>query len=133
MDKHVQLLIVEDEFIIASSIQRMVESIPGLQGSIVSNGQGALDFMRTRGADIVLMDIGLPGSMNGLKTALRIRSLSGAPILFMSGYSDEETRRQVAEISNSIFVNKPVSQLDLRAQLEKLIEGLGNSSGPLLL
>ena len=86
-----QILIVEDENIVALSIQRRLKKL-GYEGLlIVSTGEDAvLQAEKTR-PDLVLMDIRLEGEMDGIEAAEKIRALFNIPVVYLTAYSDETT------------------------------------------
>lgn len=118
----IDVLIVEDEFIIASAIRASLLSIPGFQAEIVSTGSAALKRLHKSLPHIVLMDIGLSGDQDGLQTAGMIRNFSNVPILFLSGYSDNETKQRVKNIKYSKLISKPATQNDIKSELLGLLE-----------
>jgi DNA-binding NarL/FixJ family response regulator len=69
--------------------------------------------------DVILMDIRLPGAMDGIETAQSIRACCQVPIIFMSGYSDAETVARVGQIDLAFLLEKPVfsGQLDQAIKL----------------
>jgi DNA-binding NarL/FixJ family response regulator len=64
------------------------------------------------------MDVHLAGKMDGLQTATAIRLFSKANIIVVTGYEDEELRKEVEELKSSAFIIKPVSINDILEIIE---------------
>jgi CheY-like chemotaxis protein len=63
--------------------------------------------------DAVLMDIRINGEMDGIETAQRIREFSDAPIIFLTGNSDDGTLERAKLTARSGYLIKPIRQEDL--------------------
>ncbi len=87
----VRVLIVEDEVINAMAL---AEVIPGWGCAVVdmvTSGEDAIRVAESASPDIVLMDISIHGSIDGIGAAREIIGRLGIPVIFMTGYDDEET------------------------------------------
>jgi len=112
--KEVRVLIVEDEFLIAMQVQGVLGQSGYDVCDLVSTGAEAIAYVKARPPDVILMDIRLPGEIDGIEAAQAIRTCCQVPIIFMSGYSDAETVAQVEQIDFAFLLEKPVfsGQLD---------------------
>lgn len=116
-----RVLIVEDERIIAmatsASLRRMGCEVVGT----AATGQQAIDYAADRRPDLVLMDIMLQGTMNGIEAARQIRfKLPHLPIIYCTAFTDAGTRAQAAQTNPRAFMGKPLDY----AVLKDLIDGL---------
>jgi CheY-like chemotaxis protein len=103
------ILLVEDEAIIALDLGRKLRQA-GYQviGTAATGEEAAAIALRDR-PDVVLMDNRLAGAVDGIETALRIRTGSGIPIIFMTGYlQDEAFRERVRPVGSIACLDKPV-------------------------
>src|SRR5262245_3781424 len=105
-----RVLVVDDTRDAADTLALLVR-IWGHQPLVAYDGPTALDLARTQAPDVALLDIGLPGGMDGYEVARRIRRLPGLDkvvLVAVTGYGREEdiTRCQAAGIDHH-FV-KPV-------------------------
>lgn len=66
------------------------------------------------------MDVRLPGELDGIKTAEKIREGSDVPVMFFSGFSAEELREMI-RIENFDVITKPVDFDELRGKIAKLL------------
>ena len=113
-----RVVIVEDEGIIQMQLRRMLKTA-GLTvlASATSGAEGVEVVLRER-PDLVLMDISMPGSVDGLEAARRILSEYPVCIVMVTAFSDEEYRKQAEDIHASGYVVKPVVAESLIPQLE---------------
>jgi two-component system response regulator len=109
-----QILLVEDEFIVAMDIREHLEQVGHKVLATVSSGMEAVQYAKSHSPDLVLMDVRLRGDMDGVDAARHIRSESNVPIIFLSAYSDEDTIARASEINPLAFVVKPLSLQDLQ-------------------
>ena len=72
--------------------------------------------------DLILMDIKLKGDMDGIETAQKIKSLQNVPIFFLSGNSDEETKKQALNLNYCKYMEKPINHSELLLTIETIFE-----------
>jgi CheY-like chemotaxis protein len=115
-----QILIVEDEVIIADELQwRLTQEGDAVIG-IVGSGEEALSLIETQPPDIVLMDIRLQGQMNGIEAARLIRQKTGAAIIFVTAFPTALIRSSEPNDPPPICLSKPFSAVQLRAALQSI-------------
>src|SRR5207249_5753649 len=90
-DRNQQILIVEDEGLLAANIQQKLERLGYPPAAIASSGEEALRRARATRFDLVLMDIRLQGEMDGIATAQAFKNEFEAPVVYMTAHSDSET------------------------------------------
>ena len=74
-----QILIVEDERIIAAELTRRITRLGYTVVATAGSGVEAIERAQASAPDLVLMDIGLPGEMNGLEAGARIWEMQKIP------------------------------------------------------
>lgn len=113
------ILIVEDEGLIALHISEILANAGYRVADLLPSGEDALEYLsKTPPPDLILMDIGLAGKMNGIETARRIREHSDIPVLFLTAYSDQIRIREAMEVSTFERIRKPFTEKDLIAAVE---------------
>ena len=112
------ILIVEDEFIIAAdialSLQRLNYSIAGT----AATGQDAITLAIEKRPNLIIMDIRLKGDMTGIEAAEIIKSSLDVPIIFLTANSDDATFEKAKSISPESFIIKPVDIKELNAAIQ---------------
>ena len=108
MQRERKILIVEDEMIIAIDIQNTLHYLGYRQTVIAQSGEAALILVTRDTPDLVLMDIGLGGTIDGIDTAEQIRkSKPDLPVLFLTSYSNTRIRERASVIPRSGYLLKP--------------------------
>ncbi len=113
-----QILVVEDESIVAEHIRRSLQNMGYSVSSVASSGEKAIKEVEEKVPDLVLMDIVLQGEMDGIETAKQIRSRFNIPVVYLTAYSDEKIleRAKIAEPFG--YVIKPFNERELRINIE---------------
>jgi CheY-like chemotaxis protein len=116
-----RILIVEDNKDAADSLERLL-ALFGYEAEIARDGLAALQKAREFEADVILLDIGLPG-IDGYGVARELLEFPSAkkPLLIaMTGYAGPEARRKSSEAGISLHLVKPVNPNDLHIFLERV-------------
>ena len=102
------ILIVDDEAEIRRSLKGVLED-EGYSVSAAESGEAALEALKRRNPDVVLLDIWLPG-MDGLDALSKIRELADPPeIIIISGHATIETAVRATKLGAYDFLEKPLS------------------------
>jgi DNA-binding NtrC family response regulator len=115
-----KILIVEDEVITAMSLQHLLEHWGCGKCEKVSSGKEAIEKAISEKPDIVLIDINLRGETNGIETAKQLQARFCVPIIFITGYSDEETIREAKKIKPVGYFVKPLDFNKLRSTIDSV-------------
>lgn len=111
-------MIVEDEAIVAKDIENSLLGLGYSICAVSSSGEEALAAAREKPPDLVLMDIMLKGETDGIETAKQITSHSGAPVVFLTAFSDESTIGRAKEANAFGYLLKPFEERELRTTIE---------------
>ncbi len=104
-----RVAIVEDEFLVAWSLEGTLEDLGHEVIGIFATGETALAALENHAVDLVCMDINLGSGIDGIETAARIRASQPTSIVFVSAYSDAGTRARVTStVPGAILLGKPV-------------------------
>ncbi|MFB6347426.1 MAG: response regulator [bacterium] len=117
-----EILIVEDEQITAMEVQSMLEEMDYNVVGIEDTGKAALEVLEENSVDLVIMDIRLPGGMDGIETTRRINEEHDVPVIYFSAYSDDQTLEGARETEPAGFLIKPITKEDLRSSVEIALE-----------
>ncbi|HAH50105.1 MAG TPA: response regulator [Balneola sp.] len=114
-------IIVEDNLLISVIYRHYLEKMKYKVIDEVTTGERAVEILRTQDVDLILMDIMLDGEINGIDAMSEIRKFTASPVIFASGNSDSISMNKAAEISNSVFLVKPVTEFDFIQGVEKVL------------
>lgn len=112
------ILIVEDEGIIALDIRERLTSLGYNPLDPISTGEEAIKIVEKENPDLVLMDIMLKGDMDGIEAAEHIQSRFNVPVAFVSAYADEEILEKAKALGPFGYLLKPFEERDLQVTIE---------------
>jgi two-component system NtrC family sensor kinase len=112
------ILIIEDEAIIAMDIRKKLENNDYNVTGVAFSGEEAIRLARKHATDLVLTDIVLKGDMDGIEVANFMRSHWNIPVIFLTAHSDEKTIQRAKSTGPFGFLKKPVDDRELRASIE---------------
>ena len=113
-----QILVVEDEHIIALDIQTRLKKLGYNVPVVASTGAGAIQKAEQNRPDLVLMDIHLKGDMNGTEAAEQIRTRFDIPVIYLTAYADETTLERAKVTEPFGYVLKPFEERELHTVIE---------------
>lgn len=113
-----QILIVEDESIIARDIQDCLENLGYSVPATASTGLEAITKATALRPDLILMDIRLKGDMDGIQAAERIWNSLKIPIIYATGFSDRDTLERAKLTRPFGYILKPIEERELYAAIE---------------
>jgi signal transduction histidine kinase len=112
------ILLVEDENIVALDMRIRLESLGYRVLDIVDTGNAAIESALALKPDLVLMDIKLKGGQDGIDTAGLLRERSEVPVVFVTAFTDEGTLERAKLASPYGYVVKPFHERELRIAIE---------------
>lgn len=116
-----KILIVEDEKVVALSIESKLKSIGYEVCGTAATGLKALDLAANTLPDIAIMDIKIKGEMDGIETALKLKNKYRIPVVFLTAFSDPSILKR-AKIAEPLgFLIKPFNSHDLNSTIEMAI------------
>jgi two-component system, response regulator PdtaR len=112
------VFIVEDELIEAEDIRQTLESLGYSVAGITRSGEAALDALRSVHPDLVLMDIHLAGTLDGIDTAQQVRIRHHIPVIFLTAHADEVSLARAKFTEPYGYVLKPFDERELHSAIE---------------
>lgn len=103
-----RVLVVEDEYVAAMSLAEMLDLWGYGVCEIASTGEDAISIAERERPDMVLIDVGLHGKINGIQAAIEINRRFGLPAIIISGYSEERIREQIDLGGPFYYIGKPL-------------------------
>lgn len=112
------ILIVEDEAIIAADLASNLRALGYEVVATTARGDEAIALAKDRRPDLVLMDIQLAGSIDGVAAARAIREQCDLPVIYLTAHSDSATLKRAKITEPFGYILKPFEQRDLETNIE---------------
>ncbi|MDB6060815.1 MAG: hypothetical protein JWM78_918 [Verrucomicrobiaceae bacterium] len=119
-----KVLIVENDDFNARHLRRELLKMGFEICDRVTTGEDAIEKTRLLQPDLILMDIGLDGDLDGIEAATQIASIRPTPIIYLSGATDEDTLTRARKTKPYGYLVKPYSEQTLNATVQMLLERL---------
>jgi two-component system cell cycle sensor histidine kinase/response regulator CckA len=113
-----QVLIVEDEALIAADIEDRLVGLGYEVSACCDSYAEAVQWMEKNSPDLVILDIHLRGAGTGIDLARQLRSKYQVPFVFLTAYVDPETLREAQTTEPAGYLVKPLQTKDIIATLE---------------
>lgn len=113
-----KVLIVEDEVIVAMSIERSLSSFGYDVVGLSTTPEDSIRMAEELRPDIVLMDINLEGEIDGIDAAKKISEISDIPVVYLTSYTNEETLRRAISTNPYGYLTKPVRVKEIYNTIE---------------
>lgn len=123
-----RILVVEDESSIAEPLVFMLER-EGFEVEHVADGAVAVEAFGRRGADLVILDLMLPG-LSGTEVCKQIRATSNVPIVMLTAKDGEIDKVLGLELGADDYVTKPFSARELFARVRAVLRRSGSEAEP---
>jgi two-component system, OmpR family, response regulator RegX3 len=118
-----RIMVVEDEESFSEALAFMLRR-EGYEVEVAGDGNTAMDTFERRGADLILLDLMLPG-LSGLEVCRQIRVKSQVPIIMLTAKDGEIDKVVGLEIGADDYVTKPFSSRELLARVRSVLRRNG--------
>ena len=112
------VVIVEDEVITQRHLQDILSNNGASVSGCFDNAIDTLEGLNTLTCDMILMDINIKGSMDGIQLARKILETYTFPIVFITAHNDDATLEELLELAPYGFISKPFSSKEILATLK---------------
>jgi two-component system response regulator RegX3 len=123
-----RVLVVEDEESFSDALSYMLGR-EGFEAVVAATGPDALAEFDRAGADIVLLDLMLPG-LSGTEVCRALRSRSNVPIIMLTAKDSEVDKVVGLELGADDYVTKPYSARELVARIRAVLRRRGDIEAP---
>src|ERR1700687_5467601 len=123
-----RILVVDDDPQIRR-VMKVTLTGQGYEIDDVNSGEGALDRLRERRFDLVLLDMNMPG-MSGLETCRLIREGSEVAIIMLTVRDNESDKVEALDAGADDYVTKPFKPSELSARIRAALRRTPWSHGP---
>ena len=115
-----KIAVVEDEGIVAMDIRRALNNLECDISFIVDSGENALEMLKLKRTDAVIMDIVLKGGLDGVEAAKLILDKYKIPIVFLTAFEDQTTINRAMSVKNYGLMIKPFEDIMLKKILDDI-------------
>jgi DNA-binding LytR/AlgR family response regulator len=113
-----RVFVVEDELIHLEAIKIAIEE-SGLElAGECNNADLAFDMIKKANPDVLLVDIALPGLLNGITLSAKVHEELAIPHIFTTSFTQEDVIKQAVSSQPSGYLRKPVDPVNLRAAVQ---------------
>jgi len=112
------ILIVEDESIIASVIAAALKKFEYEVIDILNTGEAAVTTALRKKPDLILMDIRLQGELDGIGAVELIQKQMDIPVIYLTAYADEPTLERAKKTKPYGYIPKPFQEIELKTTIE---------------
>ena len=113
-----RILVADDEVIISMQIEERLNSMGYNVVGRATSGREAVDKSRELNPDLVLMDIVMPGEMDGIEASRAIKVDLEIPVVFLTAYADDENIMRAKATEPFGYIVKPFQEREVRATIE---------------
>ena len=117
-----KILLVEDDMILALTLKNKLEQLGHVVLEVQSEGIGAISEVLNNNPDLIIMDIKLIGSIDGIETMIEIRKFSSIPVIYVSGALNESMQVRTKETIQSEFMSKPLDIFELEERISSALK-----------
>lgn len=118
MKHDVNILIVDDETLVAADLEYTLRSLGYGITQVVRSGEEALEAIQVQPPQLVLMDIVLQGELSGIQTSKIIQEKYDIPLIFLTAHTDEKTLNEAKVTGPYGYLVKPFESIELKTTIE---------------
>ncbi|RXJ54101.1 response regulator [Candidatus Marinarcus aquaticus] len=105
--KTFNILIIEDEFLIALNLKQILERNNYKVIGIAKDSSSALFHVQNNKIDLILADIYIAGHLNGIETVKLIQNSFDIPVIFLTAHQEEKFLKQASQVNFLGYIVKP--------------------------
>lgn len=124
------ILIVDDNTVFAMELEDAVLDLGYSIAGIASSGLEAIQIAKSLSPDLILMDIKMPGEIDGIEAAQEILNDHDVPILFITGHVKKSILERASRVNNSGYIVKPVHKGQIKAAIDLAMRENGKHRKP---
>jgi len=114
----IDVLVVEDESIVAKDIELTLEKFGYKVCGVANNADDAIKLAKSKKPDVVLMDVMLQGEKTGIDAAEEIGKDLSIPVIYLTANTDSDTVQKVKMTQPFGFIAKPFKEVDINTAIE---------------
>jgi two-component system KDP operon response regulator KdpE len=111
-----RILVVDDEAPIQRILRRNL-TMSGYEVLVAENGKQAVEMVRLHQPDLILLDLCMPGEMDGLDVCVKVRQSVQTPIIVLSAVTEEKQKVRALDLGADDYLTKPFGNDELQARV----------------
>ncbi|MBC7790212.1 MAG: response regulator transcription factor [Anaerolineae bacterium] len=119
-----RILVIEDNADLAFGLRNNLE-IEGYEVRVAADGISGLEEARSFGADLIILDLMLPG-LDGYRVLKALRTEGSTPVLILTARAEEADKVRGFRMGADDYVTKPFGVMELLARVEALLRRAGS-------
>lgn len=124
-----RILAVEDEVIFANALEMLLDELGYELIAIAKSSQEFLRLFASSKPDLVLLDINIQGTMDGIELAKHIMdSTFAVPVIFITSYTDSHTFERAKKSKPYAYLTKPIEESALQRSIELAFDNFSKTS-----
>lgn len=124
--KNKTILIIDDEPPIQRILRRTL-TMDGYTTVLAETGEQAIELVRVHRPDIILLDLCLPGELNGFEVCRFLRTMVQTPIIVISALTEDKQKVEALDLGADDYLTKPFSNDELLARVRACLRRAGTS------
>lgn len=121
-----RILVVDDELPIQRILRRNL-SASGYDVLVADDGEQAVEMARAHQPDLILLDLCLPGELDGLEVCRQVRLTMRTPIIVLSALTEEKQKVEALDLGADDYLTKPFSNDELQARVRACLRRANSS------
>jgi len=113
-----KIMIVDDDAALQMELEELLLSLNYEVVGVARSGEDALEMVEAENPDLILMDIMMPGGMDGITAAKLIKAKSDAGIMFLTGFGEPDYIERAKNLEPLGYIMKPFHETEIQAAIE---------------
>lgn len=131
--KNFNILIIEDESLIALRIKRFLENHGYKVVGIAKDSTTAIEHIHNHNVNLIIADITISGELNGIETVELVQKSFDIPVIFLTSHQEDKFLKQAAKVNYKGFIVKPFIEEELIREVKLVFYHYDNDNSTLVL
>lgn len=127
MQKHIRILIVEDEFMISEDISMRLSDFGYYVEGVASSADQAIHILNKGNVDLALLDVNIEGEMDGIELSKIISNQYKIPFIFLTSLASRTIVNRAKETNPSAYLLKPFNDRQVQIAIEMALENFAEN------
>jgi CheY-like chemotaxis protein len=113
-----KIMVVDDEVVITTQLEERLTYMGYEVAGRASSGEEAVEMAKRLSPDLILMDIVMPGKLDGIDAANTIKEELDIPVIFLTAYADDKFVERAKNVAPFGYILKPFQENEIKAAIE---------------